>query len=235
MYSFLKDSIGRNFRIVKEIKKTEDKHLYKARHNETGQYYFIREFKGSAEAYLRMVPIKSPFLPEIYEAVSDSGNALIIEEYIAGDSLSDLICGLPLAEKEAKKISLDICRALYTLHRSDIVHRDVKPGNIRIRSGTDTAVLVDFDSSRRIKADQSRDTVQLGTTGYAAPEQYGIVQTDGRPDIYALGVTMNLMLTGVHPSERLAPGKLGRIISKCTMVHPDKRYPNVLRLMEALE
>ena len=82
---------------------------------------------------------------------------------------------------------------------------------------------------------KTQDTVALGTKGYAAPEQYGISQTDGRADIYALGITMNLMLTGKHPSEQLASGDMGRIISRCTMVHPDKRYKNIVRLMEALQ
>ena len=74
----------------------------------------------------------------------------------------------------------------------------------------------------------------LGTTGFAAPEQYGLSQTDGRADIYSLGVLLNVMLTGEHPSVRLAPGRLGRVVERCTRVNPEKRYPNILRLMEAL-
>ena len=74
----------------------------------------------------------------------------------------------------------------------------------------------------------------LGTTGYAAPEQYGIAQTDARAELYSLGVLLNLMLTGKHPSQALASGRLGRIVQKCTMVNPEKRYKNVLYLMEAL-
>ena len=50
------------------------------------------------------------------------------------------------------------------------------------------------------------DTQILGTTGFAAPEQYGLSQSDGRTDIYALGVLLNIMLTGEHPSRRLASG-----------------------------
>ena len=74
----------------------------------------------------------------------------------------------------------------------------------------------------------------LGTTGYAAPEQYGITQTDERADIYSLGVLLNIMLTGKHPSRELASGRLGRIVQKCTMMNPGKRYKSVLYLMEAL-
>ena len=85
-----------------------------------------------------------------------------------------------------------------------------------------------------LRNEMNQDTQILGTTGYAAPEQYGITQTDERADIYSLGVLLNLMLTGKHPSKELANGRLGRIVQKCTMVNPKKRYKSVLYLMEAL-
>ena len=78
------------------------------------------------------------------------------------------------------------------------------------------------------------DTQILGTAGFAAPEQYGLSQTDRRADIYALGILINVMLTGQHPSQRQAEGRLGRVVERCTRVNPARRYPNVLRLMEAL-
>lgn len=113
-----------------------------------------------------------------------------------------------------------------------IVHRDVKAENVILRG--DQTVLIDFDASRVFKDEISRDTQVLGTTGYAAPEQYGIAQTDQRADIYALGVLLNILLTGRHPSKELAGGRLGRVVQKCTMVNPKKRFKNVLFLMEAL-
>ena len=64
--------------------------------------------------------------------------------------------------------------------------------------------------------------------------QYGFSQTDLRADIYSLGVLMNVMLTGAHPSRSLAEGKMGRIIEKCTMTNPSRRYSDTLQLMEAL-
>ena len=74
----------------------------------------------------------------------------------------------------------------------------------------------------------------LDKTGFAAPEQYGLSQSDIRTDIYSLGVLINVMLTGEHPSKKLAGGKMGRIVDRCTHVNPQHRYKNVLRLMEAL-
>lgn len=118
------------------------------------------------------------------------------------------------------------------LHSLGAVHRDIKPENVIIRG--DQAVLIDFDAARIVKNRSDADTQVLGTTGYAAPEQYGISQTDGRADLYAMGILLNIMLTGKHPSKKLAGGRLGRIVQKCTMINPEKRYKNVLHLMESL-
>ena len=156
----------------------------------------------------------------------------VLEEYIQGDSLAFLLTGAHLTSQEARGITMQLCNALWVLHSLGAVHRDIKPENVIIRGSQ--AVLIDFDASRIFKGGISHDTQILGTTGYAAPEQYGITQTDQRADIYSLGVLLNIMLTGKHPSRELASGRLGRIVQKCTMVNPEKRYKNVLYLMEAL-
>ena len=133
---------------------------------------------------------------------------------------------------EAKQITRQLCQALWVLHSMGVVHRDVKPDNVIIRGNE--AALIDFDASRVYKNEIQEDTQILGTTGFAAPEQYGLSQSDGRTDIYALGVLLNIMLTGEHPSRKLAGGRMGRIVQKCTMVNPNKRYKNILHLMEIL-
>lgn len=234
MYQFLSACLQSEYKTVKTFRETEQKKVLKIRHIESGRFFVCRLFAGEPEEYKRLLPVKSEFIPEIYEVSYDGRNVLVLEEYIDGDSLEELMEGVVFTEKETRKVAQDICKGLYVLHQKGIVHRDVKPSNVKIRVGSDQAVLLDFDSSRIMKENRNRDTVVLGTTGFAAPEQYGISQTDGRADIYALGVLMNMMLTGKHPSEQLAEGKLGRVVSKCTMVNPEKRYKNVLRLMEAL-
>ena len=166
------------------------------------------------------------------EAAEQDGMVAVLEEYIQGDSLAFLLAGACFTPAEARKITFQLCNALWVLHSLGAVHRDIKPENVIIRGSQ--AVLIDFDASRIFKSEISHDTQILGTTGYAAPEQYGITQTDERADIYSLGVLLNIMLTGKHPSKELANGKLGHIVQKCTMVNPKKRYKSVLYLMEAL-
>ena len=112
------------------------------------------------------------------------------------------------------------------------VHRDIKPENVILRGKE--AVLIDFDAARLHKPGAQADTQVLGTTGFAAPEQYGLSQSDVRTDIYSLGVLINVMLTGEHPSKKLAGGHMGRVVHRCTQVNPQKRYKDVLHLMEAV-
>ena len=94
-------------------------------------------------------------------------------------------------------------------------------------------VLIDFNASRIISS-AKKDTVVMGTVGYASPEQLGVAQSDARTDVYAAGVLLNVMLTGKHPSEYLAKGKAGRIVKKCTAINPNDRYQSAEKLAEAL-
>ena len=173
-------------------------------------------------------------LPRIYEAASGSGHVIVLEEFIPGDNLSELCLGHTLDEDQVRRISLDICDALYVLHSRGLVHRDVKPENV-ILDG-DRSVLIDFNTIRAASFDKTgiSDTRILGTLGYAPPEQYGLSQTDRTADIYALGVLINVLLTGKHPSIELASGRWGRIVSRCTMTSPAKRYQSVQAIRESL-
>ena len=156
----------------------------------------------------------------------------MLEELIQGDTLGFLLKDALFTPDETRKIVLQVCRALWVLHSIGAVHRDVKPENIILRGSE--AVLIDFDAARLYKPEEDTDTQVLGTAGFAAPEQYGLSQSDTRTDIYATGILINVMLTGEHPSKKLAEGRMGRIVTRCTQVNPKKRYQSVLQLMEAL-
>ncbi|MBQ6197166.1 MAG: protein kinase [Lachnospiraceae bacterium] len=232
LYAFLQEEIHVHFDVLHTYKETEEKTIRLLRHRESGERFIFRDFTGTAETYRRLLSIECPYLPKIWEAAEEGGRVLVLEEYLTGNRLDGVIAEALLSEKDTRKIALDVCRALYVLHGLGIIHRDVKPENILLCE--DRAVLLDLDASRTEKEDQKKDTATLGTAGYAAPEQFGISQTDGRADIYALGISMNLMLTGAHPSVRLADGRMGRIISRCIMTQPAKRYQTVKQLMEVL-
>ena len=133
----------------------------------------------------------------------------------------------------AISVALDLCAALGELHTRGIVHRDLKPDNIMIQPDGH-AVLIDLSAARLMGDNKHRDTVNLGTVGYAAPEQFGISQSGPASDIYALGVTLNEMLLGVHPTMDMPKRRLGRIVRRCVTTQISKRYPTVSALEKAL-
>ncbi len=225
-------SIETDYETVKAIKHSERGCVSLLQNKQNGTRFIFRHYRGNGEVYRKLLGISCPNLPQIMETAERDGMVAVLEEYIQGDSLAYLLEGALFSPAEARKITLQLCNALWVLHKLGAVHRDIKPENVIIRDSE--AVLIDFDASRIFKSDTNQDTQILGTTGYAAPEQYGITQTDERADIYSLGVLLNIMLTGKHPSKELANGHLGRIVQKCTMVNPKKRYKSVLYLMEAL-
>ena len=225
-------SIETDYETVKTIKHSERGCVSLLQNKQNGTRFIFRHYHGNGEVYRKLLGISCPNLPQIMETAERDGMVAVLEEYIQGDSLAYLLEGALFSPAEARKITRQLCNALWVLHKLGAVHRDIKPENVMIRGSE--AILIDFDASRIFKSDTNQDTQILGTTGYAAPEQYGIAQTDERADIYSLGVLLNIMLTGKHPSKELANGHLGRIVQKCTMVNPEKRYKSVLYLMEAL-
>lgn len=232
IYDNLLKAVREEYDTVRMIKKSERGEVSLIRHRDSGTRFFFRHFYGSSEVYQKLLGISCPNLPQIMEVGKKVGKTALLEEYVQGDTLGNILEGGFLTANEAKKITRQLCKALWVLHSMGVVHRDVKPDNIMIRGKE--AVLIDFDASRIYKNAIQEDTQILGTTGFAAPEQYGISQSDGRADIYALGVLLNIMLTGEHPSRKLAGGRMGRVVQRCTMMSPSKRYKDIRHLMEIL-
>ena len=232
MFAFLKEVIDKEYEICRILKESERGQVCVIRNRASGHPYVLRKWNGNAQAFQILKTFRLPYLPEIFEVAEQEGKVLALEEYITGDTLQMLLeCG-PLTKVQTRRITQQLCQALWTLHSHGLIHRDVKPDNVILRG--DTAVLVDFDAARIRKESQETDTVVLGTVGYAAPEQFGISQTDGRADIYSLGILINLMLTGEHPSIRQASGKWGYIVRRCTMTNPQQRFRDVRQILRLL-
>lgn len=231
-YDWFSEALKQEFEALKILKKSERSTVTLVCHRASGKKFVLRSFSGNGEVYQHLLSCECPNLPTIYEVASEGEQNLVLEEYIQGDNMGVMLEGALFTPRETRRILRQLCRALWVLHSMGAVHRDVKPENIVLR-GKDT-VLIDFDAARLHKKSQENDTRVLGTIGYAAPEQYGFSQSDACSDIYSLGILMNVMLTGKHPSNQLAPGRFGRIVTRCTQVTPSKRYKNVLRLLNEL-
>jgi serine/threonine protein kinase len=139
-------------------------------------------------------------------AVGDApdGRPYMAMELVAGTTLERLVEDGPLPAARAIDIARQVAAALAQTHAAGVVHRDLKPANVmlvRRPDGSDRAILVDFGIARTFD-DEPRLTaggIALGTPHYMAPEQVLGEAVDGRTDVYALGVVLYRMLTGVVP------------------------------------
>ena len=200
---------------------------------------------------LLLASLVHPHLPRIYEQFSDAGRLYLVMDFIEGETLEEHLLksmGNRLPVDKALSIGLQLCTVLEYLHtrQPPIVFRDLKPANIML-TPLGHIYLIDFGIARHFKPGQSKDTAALGSTGYAAPEQYGKSQTTPRADIYALGATLHELLTGISPSDspfNFAPlhlpphpahTELEQLISQMLEVDVEKRPANVLLVRQALE
>jgi eukaryotic-like serine/threonine-protein kinase len=150
-----------------------------------------------------------PNLVTVHDAGEDAGLPYIVQEYVDGGTVADLLerrgSSQPLEIGEAMSISVDISAALEHAHAHDILHRDVKPANIWL-SSAGTAKLGDFGlvavtgpSSSQTMPKLTHEGFVAGTPVYMAPEQALGDPVDARTDLYAFGVTLYEMVTGRPP------------------------------------
>ncbi len=206
--------------------------VMRVRNKLSGKDMVVHCFSKPVAAYEALYPITCENLPLIYDVIDLEDGQIVLEEFVEGLTVAEVMESGRYRYAGARKVLAAVCQALTVLHGRNLVHRDVKPENVVIgKNGR--VVLIDFNASRRISA-ATRDTVVMGTVGYASPEQLGVAQSDARTDIYAAGVLLNVMMTGKHPSEELAHGRAGSIVRKCTQVNPNDRYPSAVKLAEAL-
>jgi serine/threonine protein kinase len=169
--------------------------------------------------------------PKIIDYILDGDSLTVIEEYISGEALQDKIKNGTLSVNEIVDYMVDLCDTLSRLHSINppIIHRDIKPSNVII-SSCGHAVLLDFNAAKYFSAESPKDTVLLGTQGYAAPEQYGFGASSPQTDIYSLGVLLREMLESIGYSSK----HFDDIIDQCTRVNISERFANVQKLKEAL-
>lgn len=190
-----------------------------------------------------------PAIPRIAEIVVDSQHIAVVQDYVEGPTLKDILENYG-AQPEERVIDWvkQVCDVLNYLHAFDppYIYRDMKPGNLMLEPNG-TIKLIDFGIMRTYKPNKTEDTCFLGTKGYAAPEQYGgRGQTDVRTDVYGLGMTMYHLLTGIDPQELNfsvkpicqinpnLPKGLEFIVDKCIQLDPANRYQSCTELLNDL-
>lgn len=194
----------------------------------------------------------------VWDYFSEHGNHYLTEEFIGGGDLAAVI-RRPEALGEARllDIAIQIADAFHYIHTyhhvapagssctGPIIYRDMKPANVMVR-GDGRIVVADFGIVRLFKPGKKRDTINLGTQGYAAPEMISNVQSDERSDIYTLGATLHELLTKRDPANNvnhflplrqfrpdISP-ELERIVMRMLDDVPAQRYQTAAELLNDL-
>ena len=216
--------------------------------NNTGTVTLVKD-KTTGELFVRkllkvydlsiydfLTKTKPPGIPLVRSFDETPDGLLVVEEYVNGRTLANII------EDEGPPdfdVAIDylirLCQILEPLHSNTppIVHRDIKPSNILI-TNQDEVYLLDFNAATRFNDDKDRDTVLIGTTGYAAPEQYGFKASDPSADVYALGRTAQELFTGEKSFPESYDGPLSEIIKKCLELSPSDRFHDASDLLRAI-
>lgn len=176
-------------------------------------------FTQEAQVVLR---INHPNAVKGVELFEWQGRQYFVMEFVNGETLEKRLreANAPAFEQDALRWTIQMARVLDYLHSQNppIIYRDLKPGNV-ILGPDGTIKFIDFGVARTHKAGKAKDTVAIGTFGYAPPEQYGKGQTDARSDIYTLGATLYHLLANLPPRPLYTP-KPGEIQALNPSVQP---------------
>src|SRR3954467_15287141 len=193
---------------------------------------FVERFRREAQAAANL---NHPNIVAIYDWGQESGTYFIVMEYVEGRSLRDLIrTEGRLAAGQAADITAEIASALAFAHRSGVVHRDVKPGNVLLtRSGN--VKVTDFGIARAGTSDALTQTGSvMGTATYFSPEQAQGLAVDGRSDVYSLGIVLYEMVTGGAPFTGDSPVAVAYKHVREDPVTPSQRNTDVPRDLEQI-
>ncbi len=212
----------------------ESHNIYLAQHQESGKFYVKKILDVySIDVYKHLIQNPIPGVPRIIEYFDDGHSLTLIEEYISGTSLKDIISSGSLTKEQLIHYITKLCVIVASLHSQEppIIHRDIKPSNIII-TNNDDVVLLDFNAAKHKFSDSNNetDTILLGTQGYAAPEQYGFQESSPQSDIFSIGVLLKTAVASISDYDC----SFDRVIEKCTQMDPLKRYHSANTLKMAV-
>lgn len=190
------------------------------------------QFRREAQV---LAALHHPNLPRVTDHFEWGGNAYLVMDFIDGESLDALIARQgPLPERQVVNWANQLLDALATCHAHRIVHRDIKPQNIIIRTDG-RAMLVDFGLVKLWDPlhPQTQHIVRhMGTPEYASPEQFYLLpgrHTEPRSDLYSLGATLYHALTGQRP-----PSAIERWTQPSSLIPPRRWNASIQPQIEAI-
>jgi eukaryotic-like serine/threonine-protein kinase len=210
-----------------------------------------------------MAKLKCPNTVTVFEYGCDQDVYFIAMELVSGKPLDRELRKGPMAIDRILTIVVQVCRSLREAHSKGIVHRDLKPANVILTMGDDgeeTVKLLDFGLAKRLTTvEETNPNLVPGSPKYMSPELIRQQPVDGRADIYALGVMLYQMLTGVVPFDRedpldilrahlneqppamnlvnpnvRIPPRMDKLVMRCLAKDPALRYRNVPEVLGEL-
>jgi serine/threonine protein kinase len=158
----------------------------------------IERFNAEAEMLQRL---SHPRIPRVYSHFRDEGRHYLTMDFVRGEDLEEIVAREGKVPEAQVLVWVDqICAVLGYLHGKNLIYRDMKPSNVMIDRADGGIKMVDFGITRLFKPTE-RGT-QIGTPGYAPPEQYQGLATP-QSDVYALGATLHHLLTGRDPTDHM--------------------------------
>ncbi|WP_298905990.1 serine/threonine protein kinase [uncultured Nostoc sp.] len=233
------------------------KQLKPITNNDPQTYQLIQQRFEREAATLEYLGESSDQIPKLYAYFSENGQFYLVQEWIHGQTLTKIVEAKGFeSETAVRQILLSLLSVLDYVHSKGIIHRDIKPDNIILRSVDSKPVLIDFgavkETIRSVVNSPGHPTRSLviGTPGYMPSEQ-----AVGRPvyatDIYSLGLTAIYLLTGKHPQELLTDLKTGEILwhhfapnvsselaavlNQAIKPHAGDRYSTASKMLHALQ
>ncbi|MCQ2592170.1 MAG: serine/threonine protein kinase [Treponema sp.] len=246
--------------------------VYKAIHPSLKRYVVIKKMTSrgnaaNAERFKKeaqiLLDLQSPYIVHLFDYFTEGSYRYMVEELVDGIALDKLIKKQTVLPPPVAMLFLqDACFALKYAHSKDIVHRDIKPGNILI-SKRGEIKLADFGIASDIAEKEGEGLTQtgvtLGTPAYMPPEQFeDSTSVDNRADIYALGIMLYEMVTGTKPYsgefsyenlkiiqkgkyipprkiDKTIPKEISKLIQKMIRPNPKKRFQSVDGVIKAVK
>ncbi len=217
-------------------------------------------FQREAGVLYRLEHPQIPRFREIFRADIGGGRLFLVQDYVEGETYLTLLRhrqqqGQCFSEAEILTLLRQLLPVLAYLHSLGIVHRDLSPDNLICRRSDGLSVLIDFGGVKQIAATVISQTpgavlpgnqTVLGKLGYAPPEQMSNGEAYPHSDLYALAMTLLVLLTGREPQELLGSDrppwqawvnlspKLRNVLERMLSFAPDQRYPSATAVMQAL-
>lgn len=242
--------LDKKYEVIKTLGQGGMSTVYLCKNIRLGNLWAIKEvskeLKGQMDFLAEPNILKNlshPGIPRVVDIFYEQDNLYMVEDYIEGETLESYINrNRPIDDQKICRIVISISDIVAYLHSFDppIIYRDLKPSNIMITT-SGKIVLIDFGISRVYKQGGNKDTIYMGSKGYAAPEQYGSEQTCKQTDIYGLGAVMYFIIKGKAPStlfealkdesyDEKVDDRLKAVIQKAMQIDKDTRYISIEEL-----